>query len=542
MTSSPPPPSRTQQWAALGAQAFDVLVVGAGINGAVTAAAIAARGVRVALVDRGDFASQTSMHSSNLAWGGIKYMEGLEFGLVRKLCRARNALMRAYPTAVQETRFLTTVPQGFRWPRWFLYLGAWLYWFIGSFYTKTPRLLSKRQLSAEQPLINVDSSVGGFEYSDAHLVDGDARFVFGFVRSAIEHGAVVLNYANVENATFDGHLWSAEVLDLAPVNPEGESSTRPLDGRVRLTAKVLINTCGPYADAFNARCGVTTRSRHVLSKGVHLNVRRIAEGNRVLAFFASDGRLFFAIPLGARSCIGTTDTRIDEMPPRTTDEDRQFILDNINTKLRLETPLSHADILAERCGARPLAVSKAAQTASGATDWTALSRKHIVETDAEKRQITIFGGKLTDCLNVGDELVAEVARLGVPLQAAPRAWYGEGSSAERERWLNSSREALPEATAARLWRCYGKRAAIILDLIRETPSLAKPLYPEADVVGAEAVYAGRYECVVTPDDFLRRRTHLAQQLSATVLLAADEHQRTLSLLLGERTEALETGQ
>ena len=95
-------------------QHFDVLIVGGGINGAVAAASLAGRGVRVALIDRGDFASGVSSNSSNLAWGGIKYLESHEYLLVNKLCKSRNKLMRAYPSTVKEIRFFTTIQQGFR--------------------------------------------------------------------------------------------------------------------------------------------------------------------------------------------------------------------------------------------------------------------------------------------------------------------------------------------------------------------------------------------------------------------------------------------
>src|SRR5438477_679353 len=133
---------------------FDVLVVGGGINGAVSAAALAARGAKVALIDRGDFAGVTSQASSNLAWGGIKYLESYEFGLVRKLCRARNELIRAYPSSVQEIRFYTSHERSFRHGRWKLWLGAWLYWLIGSFFMRGPRLLSLSDLEREEPIIN----------------------------------------------------------------------------------------------------------------------------------------------------------------------------------------------------------------------------------------------------------------------------------------------------------------------------------------------------------------------------------------------------
>ncbi len=111
-------------------KSFDVLIVGAGINGAVSAAALSAQGVKVCLIDEGDFGGQTSQESSNLVWGGIKYMENFEFGLVRKLCLARNRLLRAYPHNLREIRFFTTIEKGFRFPPFILYAGAWLYWLI----------------------------------------------------------------------------------------------------------------------------------------------------------------------------------------------------------------------------------------------------------------------------------------------------------------------------------------------------------------------------------------------------------------------------
>ena len=102
---------------------FDVLILGGGINGAVSAAALAARGLRVALIERGDFAGGASSNSSNLAWGGIKYLESHEYLLVNKLCKSRNHLMRSYPSTVKEIRFFTTIQRGFRYSPFFIYLG-----------------------------------------------------------------------------------------------------------------------------------------------------------------------------------------------------------------------------------------------------------------------------------------------------------------------------------------------------------------------------------------------------------------------------------
>ena len=185
----------------LAEQHFDVLVLGGGINGAVSAAALAARGAKVGLIDRGDFASVTSQQSSNLAWGGIKYLETYEFGLVRKLCRARNKLIRSFPSIVQEIRFYVSHERGFRHSRWLLTLGAWLYWAIGGFFTRRPRLLSVRDIAVEEPIVNTAPFDGGFEYSDAYLHDNDARFVWGFVRSALDRGCIAANYVEATSSS-----------------------------------------------------------------------------------------------------------------------------------------------------------------------------------------------------------------------------------------------------------------------------------------------------------------------------------------------------
>src|ERR1700716_2976414 len=144
---------------------FDALVLGGGISGAVSAAALASRGAKVGLIDKGDFASVTSQQSSNLAWGGIKYLETYELGLVRKLCRARNKLIRAYPSMVQEIRFTVSHERGFRHGLWKLLLGAWLYRAIGSFFTRRPRRLPVEEIEREEPIVETRSLDGGFEYS-----------------------------------------------------------------------------------------------------------------------------------------------------------------------------------------------------------------------------------------------------------------------------------------------------------------------------------------------------------------------------------------
>ncbi len=528
----PPTPSRSDTLDALDDGSFDVLVVGGGINGAVSAAALSARGAKVALIDRGDFAGFTSMHSSNLAWGGIKYMETWEFGLVRKLCRSRNELLRAYPSAVREVRFFTTITRGFRVGRWMLYLGTLLYWAIGGLFTRRPRLLSNALIEREEPNIDTTNTVGGVEYSDAHFVDNDAHFVFRFVRDAMERGAVVANYVESEGSTWDGEGWTTHVQD--------EVTGR----RLTLRSRVVVNACGPGVEAHNERSGISANHRHVFSKGVHLIIDRVTTASRVLTFFASDGRLFFAIPMGRRSSIGTTDTRVDTLPPRVTAEDRAFILANINGQLRREPPLADDDIIAERCGVRPLAVEIADDGEQDA-DWTALSRKHVLEVDEQRPHLCIFGGKLTDCVNVGEEVVAAVQGLGVELQPVQGRWYGEAGRAERDAMMQRAqalglhRRREPddlEPVAERLWRRYGPRALNLLDAIEREPSLADPLFPGAEAIRVEAHHAAQHELVVCLDDFLRRRTRTAQVVRRQALEGIPELTQLSTILFGDAAQ------
>lgn len=510
---------------------YDVLVVGGGINGAVSAAALASRGVKVALIDRTDFAAVTSQQSSNLVWGGIKYLETYDFGLVAKLCAARNRLLRAYPSSVKEIRFYTTIAKGFRHPLWMLVAGSWLYWVFGRLFTKSPRFLPKSTIAKEQPVIRLDGAAGGFEYSDAYLHDNDARFVFSFVRTAMNYGAVGANYVESLGASREpGGTWVTKARDV-------------LTGREFLIrSTVVVNACGPYADELNARLGVQTSAHHVFSKGIHVVVDRIAGADKVLTFFADDGRLFFVIPMGAKTCIGTTDTRVDRPEVEVTPEDRRFVLENINKRLNLAKPLTEADIIAERCGVRPLAQ---APSDGKERDWVRLSRKHIVEVRPEEKAISIFGGKLTDCLNVGEELVEEVRRLGVPLPCPPRRWYGEpGDDVKSEFFFQAERMGLDahtiptahEKLSARLWRRYGADALVVLESIRADPRMGEQLIEGAEYLRAEIDLTARREMITKLEDFLRRRSKISLVVRQDQLRRAKGLREAARIFFGDEAD------
>ena len=485
---------------------LDVLIVGAGINGAVAAASLAGRGVKVGLVDRGDFAGVTSQESSNLVWGGFKYLENYDLRLVRKLCKSRNRLMKAYPANVREIGFLAAMGRTAPFPQWLAGVGAYSYWAIGNLKTAAPRLLTPQTVGQLEPVIKLSDVKGGLEYFDAHLKDNDARFVFSFVRSALDLGARAANYVELVSAERGAGRWRAELRDLET------------GGLLSCTAKVLINAAGPFADPVNQQLGVRTDHRIVHSKGIHLVVDQLTPNNRVLAFFDDTRRLFYVIPMGRRSVIGTTDTRVDDPTGEVTDEDRTFLLSQINDRLELETPLSTDDIIAERCGTRPLVVSSDGNDQLDA-DWTSLSRKHEIDVDADQNVVTIFGGKLTDCLNVGEEIADAVQALGISMEPDDGQWFGEAPVQSQRAFYRQARgmglddmrdKPGVEPLSDRLWRRYGRRAFDMLDDIRQDPAMGEDIMDSADYIRVELHHTAQDEMVTRLDDFLRRRSKIAQ--------------------------------
>lgn len=509
---------------------FDVLIVGGGINGAVSAASLAAKGAKVGLIDKGDFAGFTSSNSSNLAWGGIKYLESHEYLLVNKLCKSRNHLMNSYPSTVKEIRFLTCIQKGFRFPPFFIYLGTLLYWLFGRFFTQMPAYLSAGKIRERESVIDVKSSSGGFEYSDAYLFDNDARFVFNFIRSSMNYGCIASNYVSSQGGEFKDGMWTVQAKD------EISGDTFPIK------AKAIINAAGPFVDELNDITKETTEHHHLFSKGVHLIVDQITDSQRVLAFFASDGRLFFVIPMGRKTCIGTTDTQVESPLSEVTEEDRTFILDNVNKLLDLAKPLTKDDIIAERCGVRPLAI----KGRGGEANWVQLSRKHAIDTNPEKKYMSIFGGKLTDCINVGDEVSDIISNMGITLSNPDKKWYGEAEDVVKERFFHEAKsmdldamtwEKAAEPLSERLWRRYGANAIGLLEKIREDRDQARLLIENAEYIRCEIEYAAKHEMITKLEDFLRRRSKISLVVRRDELLKAKGLQEACDILFADQAQA-----
>ncbi len=525
---------RNTALAKLNGGSFDVLIIGGGINGAVSAAVLAGRGATVALVDRGDFGSFTSQESSNLVWGGFKYLEGYEILLVRKLCVSRNRLIKAYPDNIKPIPFIAALDEESPHPTWLAALGATGYWGIGSFRTHRPRHLSTEKIGELAPMVNLEGVVGGIEYYDAYLPDNDSRFVFSFVRSALDVGATAANYVEVVGAERQDGRWQVTLRDV-------DSGDEPFT----CTARIVVNAAGPFIDGVSEELDVRTDHRVVYSKGIHLIVPQITPDERVLAFYDNTGRLFYVIPMGRRSVIGTTDTRIDTPYTEVTDEDRDFLLGQINSKLNLPKPLTRDDVIADRSGVRPLVVPVGGGDQTD-VDWTKLSRKHEIETDNDRCVISIFGGKLTDCLNVGEEVADEVEQLGIPLEKDTHTWYGEPAKATREEFYRQARlmrlddlrdRPDVEPLSDRLWRRYGRRAFEMLDEIQQDPSMGEDVIESADYLRVELCLASETEMVTKLEDFLRRRSKITQVIKEEDVRSSPGLHEASEILFGDDADA-----
>lgn len=497
---------------------YDVLVIGGGINGAVSAAALAHKGLKVLLVERGDFASQTSQESSCLVWGGVKYLENWEFSLVWKLCRSRNQLMRSYPSSIREIRFFVPIQKGRKSSitryKPFIWAGTMLYWIMGRFFTRRPTWYFRKETIRQEPSLDQSRFAGAIEYSDAYLPDGDARFVYRFIHRATDYGADCRNYHECRSLARDEKgNWQAEIRPTAS------------NKSFSISASFVLNCTGPWADANNTQYKIATRHRHELSKGVHLVTERLGQSRRVITIFADDGRMFFVLPMGPRSCLGTTDTRVNNLPAVTDDNDRHFILDQINERFNLQRPLGFGDIIAERCGVRPLVVTKRQNAEND--DWTSLSRKHVLEK-SDNGFATVFGGKLTDCVNIGDEVTEHITDylldnklIEKPNRTrSPRPWFGEPEMRRRDElfhWFESYLQTHPnppkrmslEGQFDLLWRRYQDDIKQMFSFNSVHEDDFEPVLPGSDVIWAELRYIAKFEQVKTVEDMLRRRTLLS---------------------------------
>ncbi len=451
---------RENALARLGADAFDLLVIGGGITGAGIARDAALRGLTVALVERDDFASGTSSRSSRLIHGGVRYLEHGYLKLVFEASRERRALLRNAPHLVRPLRFTWPVYRGARIPRWKVRAGLALYDTLALFRNVGRHAgLSRTGVLEAEPALRQDGLLGGATYWDA--ATDDSALTLANVLDAREAGAVALNHAEVRALTeVDGSVTGAAVHD-------------NLSGReCRIRARVIVNATGPWTDAIRRMEDPFSTPAVLGTKGVHIAVPAHRVGNRAAVTMLSpvDGRVMFCLPAGEQTIVGTTDTATNARPEqvRASRGDVQYLLDSVNGFFP-GAALGPRDVIAAWAGIRPLVSS------GNSGDPASASREHEITT-GPKGVVGISGGKLTTYREIAEQVTDAVAkRVG---QAAARC-----ITAER---------ALP---GARRQPVFGQ--------------LFEPILEGQQWTFSDATNAVAHEMACTLTDILVRRTKVA---------------------------------
>jgi glycerol-3-phosphate dehydrogenase len=367
---------------------FDVLVIGGGITGAGVARDAAIRGMRVAIVDKGDWASGTSSKSSRLVHGGIRYLEHGEIALVRESVREREILLRIAPGLVRPLEFTWPIYRGARLPKWKLRLGLTVYDMLaGKARGRRHHSLDRNGVMALEPGLRDEKLVGGMSYFDAET--DDAGLTRANVKSAVSHGAVAVSFAKVESITASaGKGDGALVRDMID------------GGSARVAARVIVSATGPWQAKG--------------TKGSHIVVPRLRVGNQAAVTMISpdDGRVMFTLPSGDDTVIGTTDLRTDETPDNVTASEPEiaYMLRAVNFYFP-GAKLTPDNVTGTWAGIRPLA------EAPPGTSPSSISREHRISRD-KKGMLVITGGKLTTYRSMAAEIVDHVeSQLGRTHQA-----------------------------------------------------------------------------------------------------------------------------
>jgi glycerol-3-phosphate dehydrogenase len=516
------PLEREAALARMAEELFDVVVIGGGVTGAGTALDAATRGLSVALVEAADYAAGTSSRSSKLIHGGLRYLEQLNFALVREALKERSLLLtRLAPHLVRPVSFLYPLQHKY-WERFYVGAGVLLYDTMGGARAlPRHRHLSRRAALRLAPALRPDALVGAIRYYDGQV--DDSRHTLVTARTAARYGALLASSARATGFLRDGdRVTGVRVRDLETGH----------DLEVR--ARQVVSATGVWTDELSEQVGGAP-FRVRMSKGIHITVPadRIRSGTGLI--LRTETSVLFVIPWGAHWIVGTTDTDwdLDRAEPATTKADIDYLLEHVNRVLA--DPLGPDDIESVFVGLRPLLAG------AGSASTAQLSREHAVFRPAPGL-LAVAGGKYTTYRVMAADTVDEVAKAlrQEHGQAVPESVTAEtpllGADGYRAAWNRrarlAARSGLEVAQVEHLLRRHGTAVEEVLDLIEELPELATPLSGAEAYLAAEAVYAASHEGALHLDDVLVRRTRIAMEAADRGLAAATPVSEHLATVLG----------
>ena len=497
------PAARASALEAMRADELDVLVVGGGVVGVGTALDAVTRGLSVGLLEQRDFASGTSSRSSKLIHGGLRYLEMLDFALVREALQERGLLLtRLAPHLVKPVSFLYPLTRR-GWERPYVGAGLALYdamAMAGRYDVGLPRHrhLFRRQVRRIAPDFRADQLAGAIQYYDAQV--DDARLVVTVARTAASHGALCATRTKVVGFLREGErVTGVRAVDL--------ESGHELEVR----ARVVVNAAGVWTDEIQSMVGGRGALHVQASKGIHLVVPRDRIRSESGIILRTATSVLFVIPWGRHWIIGTTDTawNLDKAHPAASRADIDYLLAQVNKVLR--EPLGHEDVEGVYAGLRPLLSGESEPTSR-------ISREHTVVTPVPGLVI-IAGGKLTTYrVMAKDAIDASVHSLGTSLGVSVpgsitekvRLAGADGyETRSNQRSTLARTSGLHRARIDHLLNRYGGLVDEVLALISQRPALAQPLAGAEDYLAAEVAYAVSHEGARHLDDVLARRTRIS---------------------------------
>ena len=471
-----------------------MIVIGGGITGAGAALDAVTRGLKVALVERDDFASGTSSKSSKLIHGGLRYLQQGDVRLVYQALRERKRLRRNAPHLVKVLPFMIPIltKNGVVSKKIARALGSamWMYdltggWRIG----KLHRRLSAKKAFAHLPTMPQEKLASGYLYFDAEA--DDARLVLAVLQTAAQRGAVIANRCSVSSIT-SSSTTSHIITGIDTLT--GQSFT--------MRTRSVVNATGVWADDVRALDEKVHPDTIRPAKGVHLTVpwEKVRNDIAVVIPVPRDRRSLFVVPWIPNgdgtyrfTYIGTTDTDYTGPvnDPQCTKDDIDYVLGALNASIT--TGVTTDDVTGVWSGLRPLVKSDAATTGRTAD----LSRRHKVVASAQGI-VTVTGGKLTTYREMAQDAIDEVCRLlNVKTSSKTKTLSLYGAST-----LRSSANQRDTHLHSR----YGNQSSVLMKMIEQDPTLGDELVPGLPYLRCEAIYAVTHEMALTVDDVLTRRT------------------------------------
>ncbi|HEX7187725.1 MAG TPA: glycerol-3-phosphate dehydrogenase/oxidase [Actinomycetes bacterium] len=522
MTSQLGPTQRQDALDLAAGQELDVVVVGGGVVGAGAALDAVTRGLSVALFEARDWASGTSSRSSKLIHGGLRYLEMLDFGLVREALRERALLtQRLAPHLVRPVPFLYPLTHR-GWERIYAGAGVALYDAMGVSSGNARGLprhrhLTRRAALRQAPALRKDALVGAIQYHDAQV--DDARHTMAVVRTASAYGALCANRARVVGFLREGErVTGVEVRDL-------ESGAT-----LEVRARQVVNATGVWTDDTQQMVGERGQFHVRASKGVHLVVPRDRIQSSTGLILRTETSVLFVIPWGRHWIIGTTDTDWDlgKAHPAASSSDIDYLLSRVNEVL--VTPLTREDVEGVYAGLRPLLSGESESTSK-------LSREHTVGHPVPGL-VVVAGGKYTTYRVMGKDAIDAVSHGldgRVPPSCTDRVPLvgAEGYAALwNARHRLATRHGLHVARVEHLLQRHGSLVHEVLALVDGDPSLGEALEGADDYLRAEIVYAASHEGARHLDDVLTRRTRISIETFDRGVTAAPVAAKLVSGVLG----------